>query len=284
MKTVRRVLVLLMLSFVFIMIGEDDPARAKNATIYPKKVSCIKGFSFKVKVKNPSGTVEWKSSDESIATVDAKGKVKVKSAGECTITAEFKGNTLSCKIKALEKLSVKKMIRFIEDNMWYEDYVTQTRFSGDGYLYKNYYFEKFFNDCLIYAGVPTNLWTSADYGKIDGYNVITYLLEKKCAKEIAMEDVRAGDFIVWYDEESDQRYKDGYNFYAPLIYDQPRIVTKVDPDGTIYVADLSKKSTYEVPEYFYYYPAVYNTKEKAWNRSDRPKYPMKAIRLTKGKG
>lgn len=46
-------------------------------------------------------TVAWRSSDESIATVDGFGKIKAIKVGETVITAEVDGKTAVCKVKVI---------------------------------------------------------------------------------------------------------------------------------------------------------------------------------------
>ena len=56
-------------------------------------------------------TVTWISSDESVATVDSKGKVKAVGSGSCTITASTSGAEASCTVAVVEyikKLSVEQ--------------------------------------------------------------------------------------------------------------------------------------------------------------------------------
>lgn len=49
-----------------------------------------------------SGTVKWSSSDESVATVSSKGKVRAKSAGTATITAKIGSSTEKIQIKVVQ--------------------------------------------------------------------------------------------------------------------------------------------------------------------------------------
>ncbi len=274
--------ILLLLCLTFVLTSGNNiisaAKKSKSISISIEELTCIKGYAFKIKIKNYKGTINWSSDNEKIASVDTKGKVKALSAGECYIIADIGKEVLSCKVTVVENYDTKKLIKYIKKNIGSSKYKTQSYFQGS--YYKDYYYEKFFNNCLRYVGVPTNGWADDELGKIDGYNIIYYLLKKKCAKEIKLTDVKVGDFITWYDEEYAQKYADGYDDWCVnLIYAQPKIVTKVDSDGTFYVADLKNKNLYEEPSYFYYYPERYNTKDKAWNPSPKRKYTMKAIRL-----
>lgn len=53
-------------------------------------------------VKKGSGTVTWSSSDESVATVSSKGKVRARSVGTAVITAKCGSSTQKIQIKVVE--------------------------------------------------------------------------------------------------------------------------------------------------------------------------------------
>ena len=52
--------------------------------------------TYTIEVTGNSGTVSWSSSDSSVATVDANGKVTAVASGRCTVTATSGGKTASC--------------------------------------------------------------------------------------------------------------------------------------------------------------------------------------------
>jgi hypothetical protein len=52
---------------------------------------------------NSKDTVNWKSSNSKIATVDSKGKITAKMAGEVTITASVSGKSAKCTVTVLYK-------------------------------------------------------------------------------------------------------------------------------------------------------------------------------------
>lgn len=54
------------------------------------------GETYRLKLNNAKGTVEWKSSDEKVAEVNEKGKVKGVASGTATITAVYKKKSYSC--------------------------------------------------------------------------------------------------------------------------------------------------------------------------------------------
>ena len=51
-------------------------------------------------------TVEWKSSDTTIATVEETGKVTAVKAGDATITATADGKTAKCQVTTVEPVAV----------------------------------------------------------------------------------------------------------------------------------------------------------------------------------
>lgn len=56
--------------------------------------------SYTIKVTGGSGSVTWSSSDESVATVDANGKVTRVGSGKCTVTAtDANGETAKCIVR-----------------------------------------------------------------------------------------------------------------------------------------------------------------------------------------
>lgn len=72
--------------------GEKEPSLSS------KNFSLKVGGSKKLTVNNAKGKVTWKSSDSSVATVDANGNVKAIKNGTATITATVDGKTLNVKV------------------------------------------------------------------------------------------------------------------------------------------------------------------------------------------
>ncbi len=83
----------------------------KSATIYVEQ-------TLKLKVKNNSLPVTWKTSNKKIATVSKKGVVTAKKAGKVKITAKFGSKKLVCKITVKNpKLSKTKASLFVGDKL-----------------------------------------------------------------------------------------------------------------------------------------------------------------------
>lgn len=73
-------------------------AEAATVKLSKTKKNLKVGKSFKLKVKGTSEKVTFTSSDETVAKVDAKGKVTAVASGKATITANAAGNKLTCKV------------------------------------------------------------------------------------------------------------------------------------------------------------------------------------------
>lgn len=63
-----------------------------------KTLAVTEGFSVGLSVINSAGTVKWKSSKPSVASVSSKGKVTAKKTGKCTVTAMAGGKRLKCAV------------------------------------------------------------------------------------------------------------------------------------------------------------------------------------------
>ena len=63
-----------------------------------KKLKLKQNKTKRLKLKNTSKEIVWKSSDRSVAMVSQRGVVKAKQAGICTITAKAGGRKYQCKV------------------------------------------------------------------------------------------------------------------------------------------------------------------------------------------
>lgn len=73
-------------------------ADIREAVLSSSTLTITAGFTRTLSVKDQKGSVKWKSSKPSIASVDSKGKVTAKKAGKCTITASVDGKNLKCTV------------------------------------------------------------------------------------------------------------------------------------------------------------------------------------------
>lgn len=92
-------------------VKETLAAKKVKVTLNKKTLSLKKGQSYKLKAKKTpaKATLSWKSSKASVASVNAKGKVKANKAGKATITvtAKYKGvkKKATCKVTVAKKQS-----------------------------------------------------------------------------------------------------------------------------------------------------------------------------------
>ena len=116
---------------IFVVIGSKA---AKKVTISKKKLSLKEGKSVTLKAKvSPSGAaqkVTWISSDPSVASVSAKGKVKAKSDGIVTVMARTgNGKLAACEVTVIGK---NRKFYNVIDTASRQNYltVTETALSG----------------------------------------------------------------------------------------------------------------------------------------------------------
>ena len=119
MKKTKRILsillsVMLVICATYVIPAQPAAAysvKAEKLTLSTTTKELVKGQTITltvsaVKPTNASKDVTWKTSDSSVATVNEKGVVKAKKAGEATITAVSKTNE---KVKATCKITVLKI-------------------------------------------------------------------------------------------------------------------------------------------------------------------------------
>lgn len=71
----------------------------KNPTLNKKTVKLKVNKSFNIKVKGQIGILKYKTSNKSVATVNAKGKIVAKKKGTATITVKTNEMNLKCTVK-----------------------------------------------------------------------------------------------------------------------------------------------------------------------------------------
>lgn len=72
---------------------------ASKIQLNKTKKTLYVGDTYKLKITGTNKKVKWSTSDKSIATVNANGKIKAKKKGNVTIKAKVGGKTYKCKIK-----------------------------------------------------------------------------------------------------------------------------------------------------------------------------------------
>ncbi|MBP5654191.1 MAG: S-layer homology domain-containing protein [Clostridiales bacterium] len=117
------------------------------------QVICGNSTTINATLKGSSSKISWKSSDTSIATVDASGKVTAKQAGTVTITASAAGKSAACTVSVLYKDVTSKK------DFWFEP----TNYLSAKGIVKGYDKQTTFkpgNDCTR-AQMVTFLWRLA---------------------------------------------------------------------------------------------------------------------------
>nr|MCR5784876.1 Ig-like domain-containing protein [Eubacterium sp.] len=92
---------LMILLFALFIAGTWGVTEANAATTKLSKKSVTfteKGATKKIKLKNASGTVKWKSTDKSVAKVSSTGKITAVHSGTCYVTATCNKKTYKCKV------------------------------------------------------------------------------------------------------------------------------------------------------------------------------------------
>ncbi len=94
-----------LLALVLILTGFNMDVSAASVKLNKKKKTIYVGDTFKMKLKGTkSGAkITWKSSDDSIATVNDAGKVTAVKKGKATITATYKKKDYKCAITVKDK-------------------------------------------------------------------------------------------------------------------------------------------------------------------------------------
>lgn len=65
-------------------------------------VKITRNRTFHLTLEGAEGTVRWRSSDPSVASVGKKGRVKAKKAGSCVITAKYEGRSYRCRVRVYQ--------------------------------------------------------------------------------------------------------------------------------------------------------------------------------------
>lgn len=100
--------------------GSGGSSTSKNTTkpieINKTSVLLVKGKSVRLKIKNSTQKIKWKSTKTSVASVSSSGKVTAKKAGKTIITATVGSQKKKCTVKVESpKLSSAKIVMKVGD-------------------------------------------------------------------------------------------------------------------------------------------------------------------------
>ncbi|MBQ5327653.1 MAG: Ig-like domain-containing protein [Oscillospiraceae bacterium] len=179
-------------SFNYVILFDIDPVALEGISI-DEKAEIDKGSTKELKVTfTPSGAdevVTWKSSDESVATVDENGVVTAVKNGKATITATAGEFSDTCEV------TVRTSIKNIPSNGDYRGRVNGIYVSGvevDGYEWED-------KTLTVYVDKNTNATATVVFGWFRNYNqnqVSTYEVEVKNGEGYLDEFREYGDWVV----------------------------------------------------------------------------------------
>ncbi len=179
-------------SFNYVILFDIDPVALEGISI-DEKAEIDKGSTKELKVTfTPSGAEEvvtWKSSDESVATVDENGKVTAVENGTATITATAGEFSDTCEV------TVRTSIKNIPSNGDHRGKVTGIYVSGvevDGYEWED-------KTLTVYVDKNTNATATVVFGWFYRYNQdtsSTYEVEVKNGEGYLDEFHEYGDWVV----------------------------------------------------------------------------------------
>lgn len=92
------------------------PVDVTKIAISKKKAILMAGKTVKPVITGTQSPVTWKSANETIATVDATGKIKGKKKGKTVITASMDGISLTCEVTVVAKMTKNDFGKFNTEN------------------------------------------------------------------------------------------------------------------------------------------------------------------------
>lgn len=122
--------------------------RANSPKLSDSKVKLKVGEKYKLTYSGMTGTVKWKSSNKSVATVNSKGLVKVKNPGKATITVTGAKATLKCTVRV--RLTQKQ----VQDQLFelYDEYPEGMSWTNENHSYYWKAINTYCYGCIAFAG------------------------------------------------------------------------------------------------------------------------------------
>jgi hypothetical protein len=109
----------------------------KSAKLSEKKLTLQVGYGYSVELLNAGGKVKWKSSNETVAKVNANGYIIPRKTGKTKITAKAGNETYTCNLKVVAKFTEDDFI-FDEDESdaeGYTNYIDYCTGEGSGWYW-----------------------------------------------------------------------------------------------------------------------------------------------------
>ena len=104
-KIIIKLLTIVCVLTGLLIFAHEKPVSAASVKLNKKSATIELDGRIKLKVKNTTAKIKWKSSNPAIARVSKKGNVYALSVGECTITAKVGKTTLTCNITVTDPVA-----------------------------------------------------------------------------------------------------------------------------------------------------------------------------------
>lgn len=78
---------------------EQGQTQTQAITLSETELVMTRRGTHKLKLEGADGTVRWKSSDTSVASVSSSGRVKARKAGVCVVTAKYRKQSYRCRVR-----------------------------------------------------------------------------------------------------------------------------------------------------------------------------------------
>lgn len=195
-----------------ICISQYDYAYAATVKINKKSADVIKGNYLYLKITGAKSKIKWSSSNEYVATVNSKGRVKSIKVGNATISAKIGSKKYNCKVTVVPKPS--------------KDYITDIELETK--IAERDYIDKIASDTVL-VPEPNNSNTNKDKKKKKEQEISDDTLKKmikygfSTSEEMNTESGKAYiDFCDSWIGDSELKYSYGisviHSFNDNLLY------------------------------------------------------------------
>lgn len=109
--------------------------KVKSSRITEKQLTLRVGYGYSLNVVNTTAKATWKSSDSSVARINANGYVSPLQPGTSTITAKVKSETYSCKLKVVEAFGENDFLFDSPTEEGYTNYIDYSTAKGSSWYW-----------------------------------------------------------------------------------------------------------------------------------------------------